>query len=109
MFPSLVTGLCRVRPPIVVVASDDDQTVWPRVAADDWCGEHQPKVPGAGASIETLAPMLEPFLQVADAMKDQNFASLTIFDYLDADGRPLELSNLDFANLAAGWAAVRGS
>lgn len=102
-------GYCRLKPPVPLRIDSDVSTEWPRVAYDDWCGQHEPAKPGRGASVETLASMLEPFLAVAEAMDASLTASAVVFDFPGQDGRELILSGTDFRNLAAAWAAVRGA
>ncbi|WGF89960.1 hypothetical protein [Marinivivus vitaminiproducens] len=35
---------CRRNAPLPAVSEKGSQTLWPTTAADDWCGEFQPKV-----------------------------------------------------------------
>jgi hypothetical protein len=49
-FRDSLTVTCRVKPP---VADGVGHAVWPRVAADDWCGEYAPHNNEAG-SVTTI-------------------------------------------------------
>ncbi|HWL68280.1 MAG TPA: hypothetical protein VNS22_07820 [Geminicoccus sp.] len=37
---------CRRNAPLPVNSSQGKQTLWPVTAAQDWCGEYQPKTAG---------------------------------------------------------------
>lgn len=100
------TGRCIVRAP-TLPAYSTGIGAWPFTSPDDSCGEHQPVKADRAASIETMAAMLEPFLAVADAMAEESAAMLIPLDLRDAEGEPIELSSIDFTNLAAAWEAVR--
>lgn len=103
-------GRCRIRPPRAIEdGTFGGSSLFPRVSTHDWCGEQQPEKADRAASIETMASMLEPFLAVADAMAVESAAMLITLDLRDAEGEPLELSSIDFTNLAAAWEAVRGA
>lgn len=97
---------CVARPPAV---RDHGSSYWPRVAAHNWCGEHQPAKPDAAANLALMAEAIAPFVAVANAAAQETGELLITTDLTDDEGEPLNLSSSDFLRLADAYARATGA